>query len=393
LTATVRLKHLCSQWGEYGLGVSAEDYAAEGVRLIRTSDITDDGELGPTEGGVFVDPAMVDGLDLRTGDVLISRSGTLGRSLIFDEERHGKCTFAAYLVRFRLKDRFDPRFIYYFTKSSPFEQQIRLEATQATIANFNAQKLGNLELPDFPAERQATIGDFLDRETARIDELVRARNRLADLLLERSRAYSTKELLRGVDPTTGRAAHLPAGWRLARLATVVRLQRGHDLPDQLRRDGSVPVLSSGGISGYHDQAAAWGPGVVTGRYGTVGEVFWVEGPYWPLNTSLYVVSFMGNDPRWVYHLLRVTPLNVDAEKSAVTGINRNVVGQLHVPVPPLEEQRPLAALLDATEKRMNAARARIAEHIDLLKERRQSLITAAVTGQIDVSKRRGEGHR
>jgi type I restriction enzyme S subunit len=176
LTATVRLKHLCSQWGEYGLGVSAEDYTAEGVRLIRTSDITDDGELAPAEGGVFVDPAVVNGLELRTGDVLISRSGTLGRSLIFDEGRHGKCTFAAYLVRFRLKDRFDPRFIYYFTKSSPFEQQIQLEATQATIANFNAQKLGSLELPDFSAERQVTIGDFLDREIARIERRVPSRH-------------------------------------------------------------------------------------------------------------------------------------------------------------------------------------------------------------------------
>lgn len=191
MTRTVRLKHLCSRWGEYGLGVSAEDYASEGIRLVRTSDITDDGKLTPREEGVFVDPAIVEGLELRTGDVLISRSGTVGRSLVFDVEKHGSCTFAAYLVRFRLRENFDSRFVYYFTKSSPFEQQIALDATQATIANFNAQKLGNLELPDVSPEDQTAIADFLDRETARIDALSSRLEYQLALLTERRQALIT----------------------------------------------------------------------------------------------------------------------------------------------------------------------------------------------------------
>lgn len=380
----IRLKHLCERWGEYGLGVSPEEYALEGIRLIRTSDITEDGRLIPAEDGVFVDSAGVDGLRLRTGDVLISRSGTVGRSLLFDERLHGECTFAAYLVRFRLKAGFDPRFVYYFTKSAPFDQQVQLDATQATIANFNAQKLANLELPALTPSQQSAVADFLDRESARMDAILQARNRLAKALSERFKAYAANELLRGVDPTTARTAELPPTWQLARLGAIVRLQRGHDLPDQARRDGGVPVVSSGGVSGYHDKPAAMGPGVVTGRYGTVGGVFWVDEPYWPLNTSLYVADFMQSDPRWVYHLLRVTPLNIDAEKSAVTGINRNVVGQLRVPVAPVEEQRRIAALLDTAEERMSAARARITQHVELLKERQQALITAAVTGLINM---------
>ena len=80
-------------------------------------------------------------------------------------------------------------------------------------------------------------------------------------------------------------------WRDCRLGDVLTLKRGHDLPSDSRHDGDVPVVSSSGITGYHNEAKAAGPGVVTGRYGTIGEVFYVEQDYWPLNTALYVVDF------------------------------------------------------------------------------------------------------
>jgi hypothetical protein len=83
-------------------------------------------------------------------------------------------------------------------------------------------------------------------------------------------------------------------WHACTLGQVVKLQRGHDLPERARVVGSVPVVSSAGVTGWHNVAKADPPGVVTGRYGTIGEVFFIDGPYWPLNTALYVVDFKGN---------------------------------------------------------------------------------------------------
>lgn len=206
MSQTIRLKHLCSRWGEYGLGIPAESYVTDGIRLIRTSDITDDGKLAPPEEGVFVDPTLVNGMELRSGDVLISRSGTVGRSLLFDEDKHGPCTFAAYLVRFRVKDGVDPRFIYYFTKSLRFEQQIRLDETQATIANFNAQKLGNLEVPLHSAQALREIADFLDRETAYIEALAARRTALMELVDERRQALISSAVTQGIAMWEGRPA-------------------------------------------------------------------------------------------------------------------------------------------------------------------------------------------
>jgi type I restriction enzyme, S subunit len=119
-------------------------------------------------------------------------------------------------------------------------------------------------------------------------------------------------------------------WRECTLGDVVKLQRGHDLPDRSRVDGPVPVVSSAGVTGRHNVAKAEPPGVVTGRYGTIGEVYYLDEPYWPLNTALYAVDFKGNLPRYVAYLLEATLKNYQSEKAAVPGVDRNVLHAIKV---------------------------------------------------------------
>ena len=105
-----------------------------------------------------------------------------------------------------------------------------------------------------------------------------------------------------------------------------------------------------------------GPGVVTGRYGTLGEVFYIPGKFWPLNTSLYVEDFKGNDPRFVaYYLRTILSANFNSA-GAVPGVNRNVLHKLAVPSPPKEvgTQRKIAAILTAYDDRIEINKRRIA---------------------------------
>ena len=149
-------------------------------------------------------------------------------------------------------------------------------------------------------------------------------------------------------------------WRDCTLGDVVKLQRGHDLPDRVRVAGAVPVVSSSGITGRHNVAKAEPPGVVTGRYGTIGEVFYIEEPYWPLNTALYVVDFKDNDPRFVAYLLRSTLKNYKSEKAAVPGVDRNVLHLLNVRAPDRATQGSIAAVLAAYDDLIENDRKRIA---------------------------------
>lgn len=107
------------------------------------------------------------------------------------------------------------------------------------------------------------------------------------------------------------------------LGDFITLKRGYDLPNNDRKDGAVPVVSSSGVTGTHAEAKIKGPGVVTGRYGTLGEVFFIEQDFWPLNTALYVQDFKGNSPRFVSYFLRKELMGLLSDKAAVPGVNRN----------------------------------------------------------------------
>jgi type I restriction enzyme S subunit len=149
-------------------------------------------------------------------------------------------------------------------------------------------------------------------------------------------------------------------WQNCTLGDVVKLQRGHDLPERLRVDGPIPIVSSSGITGRHNVAKAEPPGVVTGRYGTIGEVFFLEEPYWPLNTALYVVDFKSNNPRFAAYLLRNTLKNYQSEKAAVPGVDRNVLHLLKVRAPDRQLQERIVSILSGYDDLIENNRRRIA---------------------------------
>jgi type I restriction enzyme, S subunit len=134
-------------------------------------------------------------------------------------------------------------------------------------------------------------------------------------------------------------------WQPSRLGDVLTLKRGHDLPDSRRLDGDVPVVSSSGITGRHNEAKAKAPGVITGRYGTLGEVFYLDEDYWPLNTALYVTDFKGNYPRFIAYFLQNVLRNYQSDKAAVPGVNRNVLHELTVSTTDVKSQERIADIL------------------------------------------------
>lgn len=147
-----------------------------------------------------------------------------------------------------------------------------------------------------------------------------------------------------------------SGWRNRKLGDLIELKRGYDLPQGQRRPGSYPIISSSGLSGHHDRYMAKAPGVVTGRYGTIGEVFYIEKDFWPLNTALYVRDFKGAHPRYVYYLLKTLNWSLFNDKSGVPGVNRNHIHEAVVRAPPLAEQKRIAACLSAFDDKIELNR-------------------------------------
>lgn len=136
-----------------------------------------------------------------------------------------------------------------------------------------------------------------------------------------------------------------SSWESKELGDVITLKRGYDLPTKDRVEGQVPIVSSSGITGSHNEAKVKAPGVVTGRYGTLGEVFYLSEDFWPLNTSLYVKDFKENDERFISYFLRTLPFEDQNVAGAVPGVNRNYLHKLEVDVPDLTTQKRIASQL------------------------------------------------
>jgi type I restriction enzyme S subunit len=242
-----------------------------------------------------------------------------------------------------------------------------------------------------PLSEQLAIASFLDHETAKIDALIAEQQRLIGLLKEKRQAVISHAVTKGLDPTVRMKdsgvewlGEVPVGWTVTVIKRFSTLQRGHDLTDAERTEGPYPVVTSGGVSGTHGSFMARGPGVVTGRYGSTGRLFYIEDDFWPHNTSLYVSNFHGNCPRFVWYALQTVDFAAHSAKAAVPGIDRNDIHVLPIGVPPRHEQTTIVEFLETELFKFDTLTAEAQRAIDLLQERRTALISAAVTGQIDV---------
>ena len=165
-----KLKNVCSQSALYGANVSSIHYEEEGVRFLRTTDISDEGVL--KNGSVFIHPDLIRGYMLNDGDLLLSRSGTVGRSFLYESQYHGPCSYAGYLVRFVPASGVLPKYLFLFTQTQAFHNFLQVMAISSTIENVNGEKYANASFCIPPLLEQRAIADFLDRETTKIDMLM-----------------------------------------------------------------------------------------------------------------------------------------------------------------------------------------------------------------------------
>jgi type I restriction enzyme S subunit len=155
-------------------------------------------------------------------------------------------------------------------------------------------------------------------------------------------------------------------WCDTTLGDVLTLQRGFDLPEADRKAGPYPVIASTGPVGTHDEPMVHGPGVVIGRSGSLGGGQFITGDFWPLNTTLWVKDFKGNDRRFCYYLLKSLDLAHFNAGSGVPTLNRNHIHPLPVTVPKdLREQRAIAHILGTLDDKIELNR-RMSETLEAM---------------------------
>ncbi|MDZ4260420.1 MAG: restriction endonuclease subunit S [Candidatus Sungbacteria bacterium] len=154
-------------------------------------------------------------------------------------------------------------------------------------------------------------------------------------------------------------------WQGVKFKDFVKLQRGFDLPQQNRVSGEYPVIASTSIVDHHTAYKVEAPCVTTGRSGALGEVLYVNQKCWPLNTALWVKDFKGNNPYFVYCVLKILHLEQYNSGAGVPTLNRNHLDELVIEIPPSPTQKQIADVLSAYDDLIenNTKRIKILEQI------------------------------
>lgn len=332
-------KKLLGEFAEFRNGLNyTKDNEGGGLKVINVKDFGDRlfpdydtlGELNPA--GMNLEEAL-----LSNGDILFVRSNgnraLVGRTLLICDPPPN-VSYSGFSIRMRLTNpSMRSRFCAYFFRSPLFRKALSQLGSGTNISNLSQPMLRSLVMPTPSLKAQDSIVDFISA----YDDLIE-NNRRRIQLLEQSARLLYKEWfvhLRFPGHQHSPVGHkFAAGWEQKKLGDVLTLKRGYDLPTEMRRDGDISVVSSSGITGYHSEKKADAPGVVTGRYGTLGEVYFINQAYWPLNTALYVSDFKGHSPLFVLHLLKHELSNIQSDKAAIPGLNRNVLHERSIVYPP-----------------------------------------------------------
>lgn len=159
-------------------------------------------------------------------------------------------------------------------------------------------------------------------------------------------------------------------WEEKRVGQFAPLQRGFDLVTTAVTEGDIPVVYSNGILRTHNESKAKGPGVVTGRSGTIGKVTFVEKDYWPHNTSLWVTNFFNNEPKFVYYFYLNLGLEHFQAGSTIPTLNRNDVHDYRSSFPSPAEQTKIANFLTALDRKIES----VAQQIELTQTFKRGLL-------------------
>ena len=326
------------------------------------------------------------------------------------------CGYHLALLRPR-KQHIHGAFLLRCLQAKPVRVQLELAANGVTRFGIPKSDIGSTRLPVPPLNVQRAIADYLDRETARIDALIAAKERLLALLAEKRRALITRAVTRGLDPNAPMKdsgipwlGEIPAHWTATRIKHVVTLRRSRVQSNEelkpcigledieswtgrlISNQSSVEEVLVSTTGESDSLSSTFEPGdVLFGKLRPYLAKAWVAEFAGRCTTEALVMQPVAVEARFL-HYVCLCPNFIELVDASTFGSKMpradwDFIGNIKIPLPPATEQRAIVEHITEETARLDALRAATEHSIALLKERRAALISAAVTGQIEAPAR------
>ena len=371
--------------------------------FISTKDIGDSGI--DFEGCLKTSPSSYEYL-VRTGcqplqgDVLFSKDGTIGRTTVIKEQH--QFVVASSLIIIRPDNTvLDSTFLQYLCQSFVVTQQVDGFIKGAGLPRLSIQNLLKV-LGVFPQlEGQQTITAFLDRETAKIDTLISKQEKLIELLKEKRQAVISHAVTKGLNPKAKMKdsgvewlGEVPEHWGAGRLRYICQCLDGQRIPlnaaQRFDRLGDIPYWGANSIVDYVDESLFDEDLVLLGEDGapffepSKPVAFFSQGKVWPNNHVHVLRPVIRGTGKFIAHVLNVTDYAHFIDGSTRDKLTQGSMKDIPIPQPPLPEQSAITAFLDRETAKIDTLISKSEKAIELQKEHRTALISASVTGKIDV---------
>jgi len=361
------------------------------INYIDISSVDSNGRQIPAETMTFsVAPSRARRI-VASGDVIISTVRTYLKAISYIENGNDNLICSTGFAVITPSPQVHPKFLFYWVRSEWFVNEIVARSVGISYPAINAIEIGNLPFPAIPVEEQQAIADFLDHETTRIDELITRKQRLVELLQEQRTALITHAVTKGLnsdapmkDSGVEWLGEIPAHWDIKKLKYVLGLYSGESPPASNNNEGLYPIFGANGIIGLCNSTNITQRTIVIGRVGASGEVNISPPECWVTDNVLIVKMKKLIEFNYGYYFLKSLKLNELALKNAQPLITGSFIKNIINTIPPIQEQQAIADHLDNETIRIDSLIDRINQAIEKLQEYHSALITAAVTGKIDV---------
>lgn len=366
--------------GPFGSDLVSTDYVSEGVPVIRGVNLPFNAKLS-FDNLVFVSESKSDALYLniaRPGDLVFTQRGTLGQvGLIPQDSPYPRYVISQSQMKMTVDpSKADPLYLYYYFRLNSTVQYIENHALQSGVPHINLGILRKLEVVAPPPKVQRKIAAILGT----YDDLIANNQRRIALLESMAEEIYREWFVRMRFPgyRSVKTRHgVPENWVQMKLGSILELRYGKALKEESRIQGKYLVYGSGGIVGTHNEAIVKTPGLVVGRKGNVGSIYYADRGFFPIDTVFFVNSNLPNS--FLYFLLR--SMNFINNDAAVPGLNREQAYANELYLPPVSLIDDFVKIVDPLFEQLRL----LVRQNEKLADVRNTLLPRLISGKLKVN--------